>query len=226
MEKLPSLFSLLLSLPYALPAAANSLEINCPATQVQTSIITNLYSDWIHEPVAQSLQGIDIEEANEQRFLVCLYGETQAFKTSRPEPPRKTCQIQQDEQSFLCEPTPAALSGTVTISGVTKLDLASGRTHPPFLADVIFANLGDSLILRMMPRGNALIKMKIRAPNRGCESPRGSFEVTLRGTRTFPHRNLSAYIFCVTTNEGRDSEFFITESTSNPVEFEVNYKTW
>ena len=219
----------LISLVCAMSAAASSVEINCP-TQVQTSTITNLYSEWSDKPPLESLQRITIEEVNEQRFLTCLYGENQAFKTSRPEPLRKICQIQEEKQNFLCGPTPHRLSGTVVLSdGLTGVDLANGRTRSPFTPDVWFKNTSGGY-LSVLPGGTATIKKRRDSPDVECGEPSrlgGEVSVGVEGIRgLIPHLYFRAYIFCVTTNEGRASEFLITESTTLSGKIEVNYKTW
>lgn len=231
MKQLFSLLFLLACIVGAVPATASSTKISCPDTQVQASITTYLSSDWGHEPTLQSLQGVDIEEVNGHRFLTCLYGEGQPFKASRPEPLGRTCQVQDAEQNFACELTPARLSGSAAIpeNGILRLDLTNGRTQRPLSPDVLIYNFSHHSIVAV--RRGGVIKMGRSRSGANCFEPRrGSPTITLgAGQRSrihLPLHRLTDYKFCVTTVEGGISEFYVNQLDSSPSGFEVSYKIW
>ena len=162
--------------------------------------------------------------------LSCLYGESLAFKTSLPEPQLQTCQVQQADKKFICNPTPPSISGSVVISEVSaRLDLVTGRTRRPFEPDVLFDQYQNGL-LRVIPRRRATIKMR-RVRRYGCTGRiPGNLEINLRANSSrgslLRRRDYERSIFCVTTNEGRVSEFIITHPNPNSSNLEISYKTW
>lgn len=203
------------------PAFADS-DIRCPLSQARRVITDSLPAGWWTTPIVNRLTDTRVQDIGGEPALVCVYGSSGSVQ--RKAPPGESCSAVAG--GFTCVSSRPSgpqthTTGLLQVQQTFEFDLDRGQVGGTS-ADLWFQAETDDL-LYLVPRNGALIGVGDRS-NRGyagCRSARmNDSRVSLRDIPS------GSYV-CVTTNEGRISQFRVNGVSGGfPRTLSLGYTTW
>lgn len=217
------LISLGLAISFTFASAAQAaFEIDCPLSQPDTLITSNLPDGWQHAPNVDDFVAISLADINGKQMFMCGYqanGETAYIQRAAPD--GATCSP--TEYGFFCttpvvEAPITAINGQFSLTETESIDLDNGSSGGEG-ADLAFETVTATERYLSTQNGAALTIID------GAETGLSACENLnyTRGRTPLDSLTEGTYV-CVLTNEARYSQFRIT--ATSPGSVEIDYTTW